>query len=372
MLRLIKYSFLEKGRDFALIFWPLVFPLILGTLFYLAFGSSLSDDQVFDPVSVAVVEEENADINFLDVVKELDGEYLLPKYVTSEEAMALLDEEKIDGIYMVGEEVTLNVVVPSVNTSVLAGILSQYSQQKMLIEKIIMEHPENLSAAIERMEEQVDATNEIALDGTKTNGMNQYFYSLLAMASMYGSFLGLFMITRLQGNLTALGARRCITPTHKLKLLFAEMISCFMIHFVNVMILVGYLKFILGIHLAGGWKLILLVLVGSISGVALGMIIGSLGRFSEGVKVGISLGISMICSFLSGLMFGGMKNVVEHNVPIVNKINPASLISDACYAISVYDNNERFYMNIGILLLESIIFLFVCYLSVRRERYDSI
>ena len=372
MLRLIRYSFIEKVRDFGLIFWPLVFPLILGTLFYLAFGSSLSGEQTFDPVSVAIVEEENADANFLDVVKELEGEYLLSTYANAEEAIALLDEEKIDGIYVVGEDVTLNVVAPSINTSVLAGVLSQYLQQKMLIEKIIMEHPENLSAAIERMEDQVDATNEIALDGKKTNGMNQYFYSLVAMASMYGTFLGLFLITRLQGNLTALGARRCITPTHKLKLLFAEMISSFMIHFVNVLILVGYLKFILGIQLSGGWKLILLVLVGSISGVALGMIIGSIGRFSEGVKVGVSLGISMICSFLSGLMVGGMKNVVEHNLPILNRINPAALISDACYAISVYDNNERFYMNIGILLLESIIFLFVCYLSVRRERYDSI
>jgi ABC-2 type transport system permease protein len=150
------------------------------------------------------------------------------------------------------------------------------------------------------------------------------------------------------------------------------MISAFIIHFVNVMILVGYLKFIFGINLSGGWELVLLVLVGSISGVAMGMLIGSIGRFSEGVKVGISLAISMVGSFLSGLMFGGMKNVVEQHVPIVNKINPASLISDAVYAISVYDNSERFYLNIGILLLESVIFLFVCYLSVRRVRYDSI
>lgn len=372
MLRLIKYSFKDKLRDFSLIFWPLIFPLILGTLFYFAFGSSLSSERSFDPVPVAIVEEENADIYFANLTEELEGEYLKATRTSSEEAIKLLEEEKVDGIYIVGEEIELQVVSPSLNTSILAGILSQYVQQRALIEKTAMEHPENLPAAIERMENQIDATNEIALDGSKTNGMNQYFYSLIAMGSMYGAFLGLFLVTRLQANLTQLGARRTITPTHKLKLLFAEMISAFMIHFANVMILVGYLKFILGINLSGGWELVLLVLVGSISGVAMGMLIGSIGRFSEGVKVGISLGISMLGSFLSGLMFGGMKNVVEQHAPIVNKINPASLISDAVYAISVYDNSERFYLNIGILLFESVIFLFVCYLSVRRVRYDSI
>ena len=39
MLHLLKYSFLSKVRNFNIIFWPLVFPLVLGTFFYFAFGN---------------------------------------------------------------------------------------------------------------------------------------------------------------------------------------------------------------------------------------------------------------------------------------------------------------------------------------------
>lgn len=372
MLRLIKYSFLEKIRDFNLMFWPLVFPIILGTLFYFAFGGMLSADDSFQPVSVAVVEEERADIQFLKVLDELEGKYVFAQIVSKEKASDLLENGIVSGIYLVGSETDLIVTSPTINTSILAGVLTQYTQQKALIEKIATTHPENLQAAIERMMEQEDAINTISIDGSKTNSMNEYFYALIAMGSLYGCFLGLFLVVRLQGNLSALGARRSVTPTHKLKLLFAEMCSAFAIHFINVLVLVGYLKLILGINFAHGPQLLLLCLAGSIVGVTMGMFLGSIGKFSEGVKVGLCIGISMTASFLAGLMYGGMKNLVEKTFPIINRINPAALVSDACYALSVYDNPKKFYLNITILLFESFVFLFICYLSVRRDRYDSI
>ena len=39
MLNLIKYNIIVKLRNFDTLFWPLLFPLILGTLFYFAFGN---------------------------------------------------------------------------------------------------------------------------------------------------------------------------------------------------------------------------------------------------------------------------------------------------------------------------------------------
>jgi ABC-2 type transport system permease protein len=306
------------------------------------------------------------------LLDEIEGEYIFAQRLSEEEAMQLLNNGKISGIYFVDEEPSLKVIVPSINSSILAGILSQYTQQKELLKKILAEHPEQIEVALERMLSQTDATKEVSIDGTKTNGMNQYFYSLIGMACMYGSFLGMYFVIHLQGNLSALGARRCVTPTHKLKILVAEMCSVFMIHFANILILVAYLKFVLGIHFGNEWELILLCLVGSMAGVSLGMVIGSIGKFSEGVKIALSIGISMLASFMAGLMVGGIKNEIEKVAPIINRVNPAALISDACYAISVYDNQERFYMSIGILSLESVLFLLLCFFSVRRERYVSI
>ena len=39
MLHLMKYNLMVKIKCVNVVFWPLVFPLILGTLFYFAFGS---------------------------------------------------------------------------------------------------------------------------------------------------------------------------------------------------------------------------------------------------------------------------------------------------------------------------------------------
>ena len=55
MLHLIKYNILVKLRNFNMTFWQLVFPLILGTFFFFAFGNL--NDADFETVQVALVRE---------------------------------------------------------------------------------------------------------------------------------------------------------------------------------------------------------------------------------------------------------------------------------------------------------------------------
>ena len=92
----------------------------------------------------------------------------------------------------------------------------------------------------------------------------------------------------------------------------------------------------------------------------------------EGAKIGIILGISMVSSFLAGLMNGNMKDIVEKSFPIVNRINPASLISDAFYCINVYNDTARYYRNLVTLAVMSAAFVMASFLLIRRNRYDSI
>ena len=79
MLHLLKYSFLSKVRNFNIIFWPLVFPLVLGTFFYFAFGNINEAD--FQTVPVAVVKDSaNTEVaaNFVE-------------FLTSDEAMKVFE-----------------------------------------------------------------------------------------------------------------------------------------------------------------------------------------------------------------------------------------------------------------------------------------
>ena len=104
----------------------------------------------------------------------------------------------------------------------------------------------------------------------------------------------------------------------------------------------------------------------------MGIFVGSLGKMKEGAKIGIILGISMVCSFLAGLMNNTMKDIVEKHAPFINRINPAALISDAFYCINVYDDLARYHRSLITLAVMGVVLVTASFLLIRRERYDSI
>ena len=214
---------------------------------------------------------------------------------------------------------------------------------------------------------------QVSLGGKTTDGNAQFFYALIGMACLYGCFIGFGSAMCLQANLTALAARRCVSPVHKMKHILMEILISFALHFFNIMVLLLYLKY--GFRLAFGGnflKMIPIALLGSMLGVSMGLFVSSIGKMGEGVKIGILIGVSMLCSFLAGLFNGTMKDVVERNIPFLNRVNPAAVIADALYSINVYDDPARYMKNL--MLLGSLCILMVtgAFLIVRRERYDSI
>lgn len=67
-----------------------------------------------------------------------------------------------------------------------------------------------------------------------------------------------------------------------------------------------------------------------------------------------------------------MKYIVDKNIPIVNKLNPASMITDGFYSLYYYDTLDRFVFNIASLLIFALIMITISYFSLRRQKYDSI
>lgn len=67
-----------------------------------------------------------------------------------------------------------------------------------------------------------------------------------------------------------------------------------------------------------------------------------------------------------------MKYIVDKNIPIVNKLNPASMITDGFYSLYYYDTLDRYFFNIASLLIFALIMLTISYFSLRRQKYDSI
>lgn len=382
MWDMIRYSFLTKIRNRDLIFWPLVFPFVLTTAMYFSIGQVGEAD--FETVEAAIVTEagqNEGDIQnsgeeifsqFLEGVEE-DSDLIRTMEMTEADAVKALENGEVDGIFYSGEDPSLTVSGSGFPQSILQMILENYTEGKQTLEDVARLHPEGMEAAVEAMSDYGDAVEQVSLGGRTTDGTAQFFYALLGMACLYGCFIGYNSAMELQANLTPLAARRCAGPVNRLSLVFTETLVSFGLHFANMVLLLAYMKYILKLEFAGSYAEMLPALfLGSMIGVTMGMFITSVGKAGEGVKIGIMVGVSMALSFLAGLMNADIKNVVDKNAPLINRINPAALISDAMYCINVYDAPERYAQDMLILAVMSVILIAGTFLIIRRERYVSI
>lgn len=375
MWNLIKYSFLAKIRDFSLVFWPFVFPLVLTTAMYFSIGQMEESD--FETIPVAIVTqstgEEDVFQEYLETMGDDQKALISVRTMAEEEAVSALENGDIEGIFYSGEEPSLTVGGSGLAQSILQMILESYTEGKQTLEDVSELHPEGMEAAIRQMSDYGSVTEEVSLGGRTTNTTAQFFYAMIGMACLYGCFIGYQSAMDLQANLSALAARRCVSPVHRMRWILSETAVSFGIHFVNMLVLLAYMKYILRLEFAGSYaEMIPVVIIGSMIGVTMGMFITSIGKMGESVKIGIMISVSLALSFLAGLMNADIKNVIDRNVPLLNRINPAALISDALYCLNVYNAPARYMQDIVILSVMCAFLLAGTFLIVRRERYGSI
>ena len=374
MWTMIWYSFLTKIKNVTMLFWPLVFPLVLTTAMYLSIGQIEEAD--FETVRAAVVspaeEKEEPFRLFLDSMEQ-DSDLLATEEMSEQDAEDALEEGSISGIFYAGAEPSLTVGGSGFPQTILQMVLESYTEGKETLEDVAQFHPEGMDAALASMESYGDTVEQISLGGRTTDSTAQFFYAMMGMACLYGCFIGYGSAMGLQANLTPLAARRCAGPVSRLGMILTEILVSFALHFINMVILLAYMKYILRLEFGGSFVEMLPVLfIGSMIGVTMGIFITSIGRMREGVKIGIMVGVSMVMSFMAGLMNEYMKNMVDRNFPLLNRINPAALISDAMYCINVYDSPERYAQDM--LLLGGLCVLLAAgtFMIIRRKRYDSI
>lgn len=381
MTNILLLSWKKLFRDKVNTFWILCFPIVLGTLFNLAF-SNLAKDEKMSPISVAVVLENDdyADAlkSSIDGIASEDDPMLIPTYCTEDEAMSLLKDKEITGIIYSGENATLtisgNMTNDSLNQSILQAFTNEYNMYQDAIINILNTHPEKLVEVLDSFESKTDYNKTVSLsrdDGTSP--FTQYFYNLLAMTSLFTAVGGVKIATDSQANLSALGARKCVSPTNKLLTMVIELIATTTYEFVLNILGFCYLAYVLKVDILSRLPLTFLSLfIGCLTGVSLGLFIGSIGRKQADFKQGMVFAITMPMCFLSGLMIGNMRMVIQNSCPIVNKFNPAALITDCYYTLTTYDSLNRFTMDIATLICFSCLFILFGFLITRRQRYASL
>lgn len=223
------------------------------------------------------------------------------------------------------------------------------------------------------MYESIAPRKEVSLTSDNTDTYDQYFYNLIAMACLYTALGGIHLAIGNAANLSDLAARKTISPTTKLASIAGELAAYILFEFLLNLLAFVFIVKVLGIHMAQRPLLaILTILVSTACSISFGMFLGCIGPKSEGGKTAMMFATVMPCCFLSGLMMGTMRMIVEQHIPWLNRINPAALISDCFYTLNNYDHLQRFTTDIVTLVIMAVIFCGISCLVTRRKTYASL
>lgn len=372
----IKYTFLSMIRTKEVIFWSLVFPLALATFMYLAFGKINEVTENLETIDVAVVESVQNEMFDKILVEVSNGEspLLNPMKMNSQDAVSALDGKEVDGIIHVDDTISLSVRENGLNATILSSFVDRYLQHEATLTQIAKNNPLALNSAIEALSDDTSYFKEEKLTDGNTDNLSNYFYAVFAMSCLFASFTGISSMFSIQGNLSPLGQRRCVAPTKKLHVVLTLFLTNEIVQFAIELITFAYMSLVLGLDLSNKYPaLFLLLFAASSFGLTMGMFIGSLKKpVTEGAKMGIGVAISMALSVMADLCVSGLMNTIEHTVPIINRLNPAALISDSFYALNTYSDYSRYTSNMVNLSAMTLILFTLTILTVRRNRYASI
>lgn len=360
-------------KNKGLVFWTFVFPIILGIFFNMAF-SDIDKKEKFNSIDIAVVSSEDFNnnvifkqsIEFLSDEKS-DNKMFNTVYTSKKKATYLLENNKIDGyLTFFGDDVNITIKKNGVNQTILKYIIEDINSNKKILAEA-SNIPETLSLIKNNSVKLNNITN-------KNLGFSMIeYYTLIAMACLYGSMLSMYVLNYSQANISSVGKRVSISSSKKTSLLLSGFFASYVVQLVGIFILLFVTLFLFRVDYGNNLIYVfILSLFGSLAGLALGIAISSINNISEVTKNGILISIIMFCCFLSGMMGVSMKYIIDKNIPFLNKINPANMITDGFYSLYYYDNLNRFYFNLLSLFIFSIIMILISLRNLRRQEYDSI
>ena len=381
-----KYTLKVVLRDHALIFWTFAFPLILATFFFLAF-SNITSSESLDIINLAVVNNEawKDDQIFRAALQELsdessDDQLFNTKYVSRAEAEQLLESDEI-AAYLLLEESAQNTQSPAspqiptiftsksnIDSTIVQSVVESIAEQASIITTVLQENP----AALKDLAK-AEKANIVDQSSSNLDYVMIEYYTLIAMICLYGGIIGMVAVNQLLADMSMSGRRIAISPARKSTLVFAALCASYLIQLVAVALLFLFLIFVLhvdfGTHLP---LIILLALIGSLAGLALGVLLATTIKSTANTKVGLILAITMFGCFLAGMMGITMKYLVDTNLPLLNRLNPANLITDGLYSLYYYDTFDRYWGNIITLVIISLVMISISVYSLRKEQHDRL
>ncbi|MBR4361448.1 MAG: ABC transporter permease [Ruminococcus sp.] len=374
-LHILMYEIKSSLRVKDLVFWLMLFPIILGTLFKIAFGDLYEKEVTTDaiPTAIVVTAENEVFRSVVESVSDSDEPLLKPEYLSEEAALKKLKNGDVKGIIYAGDKLSLTVSGEGAEQSVLKLFVEEYTIREKIITDTVKTDPAKAQAVIAALSEKLETSEEKPLTKGNTDFYIQYFQNLIAMVAVHGSMTGLHVSMSQQANLSELGARKSCSAAPKSVSVLASLAGTWIVQSVCMIITVSFIAFVLRVDYGDSLPLVYAAAIaGGILGVSFGFFVGSIGKMKQGAKVGLCMTVSMVMCFLSGLMLGNMKMIMIEKAPWFNNINPAALVADSISSLNLYSSYDVYITKLVTMLVISVIFYVLGLLMIRRRKHASL
>lgn len=384
LLRLFYYKLKEGLRDKSFLGWNLIFPFLLGTVFYAALGH-LYNEELNEPINIVIEKMDNKEELHEEWLKktmpedQLNSDYVknMPTaYDMMNETLSKIEYD--DGTKMFDiKNVDKKEAEKLLEDDKIEAIINPYDY-----ENIKMEIKKNgikqsiLTSIVTAFREGIDIKEYVKTSGLQGNNKDpyvQYFYNILAMISVMTSCGVMLSVIKTQANYSAIGIRVESSPVSRVLQSFCSMLAMSFLQIVILIVSIIYYVYVLKVDFGCSIKYIFITsMFAAFMGCSLGYMVACVGNASEGLKNAILVGLVTGGGFLAGLMKGDMYIVVEKKFPLINRINPSSIITNAFYTLNMYGANAKYTKSIITMFAYSIIFIAVGMIFRGRRGYASI
>ncbi|QIK69620.1 ABC transporter permease [Erysipelothrix sp. HDW6C] len=370
---MFKYRFKTIIKDKALIFWTLIFPMILASLFNVVLRDALTVEKT-TRYPVAIVSIDNAPANdFLTILSDEVGLIEIHTFENSADAQASLENDETMAFIEFDGSFKVSIKKATTMTTVLNNALNNFNSKQAMIQTIAQTNPERLTPEfIASLTEAHQFTTNSAENGSDAI-FTIHMYTTIAMLCIYASQWGTKSGEYLQADVSALGIRTNVAPTPKLRLLGLDIAVVYLIFMIEFIIHFLFLKFALNVPMGDNYGIIAATaLAGGLFSICFGYAASVFIKGGSAQRANFISGFGVLCGFLSGMMSTSVRTAIDNVSPVISMLNPSALISDNFHLATLTGKNAQAFTNIGILLGMALILAILTYRKLKVVSYDSI
>jgi len=364
MFNSMMYSIKRALRDKELMFSSILIAILMGTVMFFMTDSIM--DQVNDGdfnIYAAVVVEEGAQNMFLDTLVQIDMFVL--EFVDMEAALYLLENNEINGIYVISATAEPRLYVPAsfFSQRVMQMVLDEYIMNTRIFTEIAMNNPQYLETAMMSMLDRDTVLAEMEIAENVIDMMQMFMIMFVTTGALSGIFVGFERALLLNSDGT-IGSRRLVSSFGKMKMLLADLFGATMVVLLITAIIWAYFALVLGVELQvnlalAGLSFLITGLFGLSFGAFFGLVAPGKRKAREQFLNVIYMGMIMLGFFGSQMRMPIIRTI--------NEFNPLMILIDAIMALSLGSYNRY----IGFMITMSaltVVMLVGTIIATRRNR----